>query len=444
MTTLIPKFDLMNGGSTPSGAINRPINQKLSDIVSVKDFGAKGDGTTDDHAAIQAAIAYAQSGNNRTVYFPDGGYYVTSSVTFSSAVGIDCSSNAAITASSNTFPVLTLNNSNFAGTILHIPSLYGGSIGLYVYGSSLAQIFIANIANCVDGLVLAIDNTNLVCADNVITFTAIDSCSGSGIKFSYGATTLSGTLMQGNQIKGNFITSCKYGTQFYDINNGALNNLPWDDTEIDVFAVDSANITGSIGIYANPSLPPARTTFRHRGFFGGFDTAYLKGAGIGTIFELSFPESPAYAKMQQGSGAACRIIETSSGQGQLWNINPIPAMTTTYNTISTFNSGIPLQSNRNFMSFTIPSPMTAGQTLTFYWYHPLMCQYSPKVTCETFWTLDTLPLIVSTCNECSTPGEPTPGNANPYPFQGIFQVYALGNVPAGTHYVAITLHDAPQ
>lgn len=57
MTTLIPKFDLQNGGSTPAGAINRPINEKLQESISVKDFGAVGDGVTNDYAAIAAAIA---------------------------------------------------------------------------------------------------------------------------------------------------------------------------------------------------------------------------------------------------------------------------------------------------------------------------------------------------------------------------------------------------
>lgn len=56
-----------------SKAINNKI--KLNDIVSVKDFGAKGDGVTDDTAAIQAAIT-AAGANNKTLTFPDGSYAV--------------------------------------------------------------------------------------------------------------------------------------------------------------------------------------------------------------------------------------------------------------------------------------------------------------------------------------------------------------------------------
>ena len=69
MTTLIPKYDQ---GST--GAVNRPINLKLGETVSVLDFGADPTGNTDSTTTIQNAI---NSGAG-SIYFPTGTYLVTS------------------------------------------------------------------------------------------------------------------------------------------------------------------------------------------------------------------------------------------------------------------------------------------------------------------------------------------------------------------------------
>ena len=81
MTTLIPQFDLMNGGTTPTGAVNRPINQKLAESVSVLDFGAVGDGVTDDTVAIQAAVTAAAG---KSLYIPAGTYLISAVINVSS------------------------------------------------------------------------------------------------------------------------------------------------------------------------------------------------------------------------------------------------------------------------------------------------------------------------------------------------------------------------
>jgi hypothetical protein len=69
MTTLVPKFQ-QNG----TGAVNRAINLKLAETVSITDFGAVGDGTTDNTAAIQAALDYAAISGG-TVIVPAGYTY---------------------------------------------------------------------------------------------------------------------------------------------------------------------------------------------------------------------------------------------------------------------------------------------------------------------------------------------------------------------------------
>ena len=59
------------------GAISRTITSKLQDVVHVKDFGARADGTTDDYGAFVAALA-SGAGEVRA----DGGtYFIGSMIT---------------------------------------------------------------------------------------------------------------------------------------------------------------------------------------------------------------------------------------------------------------------------------------------------------------------------------------------------------------------------
>lgn len=62
-----------NEGST--GAIDRSLTSRLQDYVSVKDFGAVGDGVTDDTAAVAFAINYILSETNAQKLYVPAGYY---------------------------------------------------------------------------------------------------------------------------------------------------------------------------------------------------------------------------------------------------------------------------------------------------------------------------------------------------------------------------------
>lgn len=77
-----------------SNALVRGWQDKTREIVSVKDFGAVGDGTTDDATAIQNAI---NAGAGKTIIFPTGTYLINSPVvSTTSNVTIDFA-NATIT-----------------------------------------------------------------------------------------------------------------------------------------------------------------------------------------------------------------------------------------------------------------------------------------------------------------------------------------------------------
>lgn len=58
----------------------RTLGERFADVVNVRDFGAVGDGVTDDTEAIEAALA---AGAGKTVFFPRGNYIVNGETNFS-------------------------------------------------------------------------------------------------------------------------------------------------------------------------------------------------------------------------------------------------------------------------------------------------------------------------------------------------------------------------
>ena len=61
-----------------TGAVNRTVDDKLLETVSVMDFNAAGDGVTDDTAAFNAAWA---ASNPIAVLVPAGAYEITTTAT---------------------------------------------------------------------------------------------------------------------------------------------------------------------------------------------------------------------------------------------------------------------------------------------------------------------------------------------------------------------------
>ena len=71
-----------------TGAVQRTVESKLQDVVSVKDFGAVGDGSNDDTAEIQAALDSISSTGGKVV-IPRGKYKLTSTITIPAYVTLE-------------------------------------------------------------------------------------------------------------------------------------------------------------------------------------------------------------------------------------------------------------------------------------------------------------------------------------------------------------------
>lgn len=127
-----------------AGAAATTVQTKLRESVSAKDFGAVGDGTTDDSAAINAAIA-----SNRNIYFPAGTYFIASSIQVASksnvvlqGAGVDvaiikCSSSATFTV-----PALDITSS----TTVSVNGLTVDSNS----NSSLNSLAVVRFVSCTD------------------------------------------------------------------------------------------------------------------------------------------------------------------------------------------------------------------------------------------------------------------------------------------------------
>lgn len=81
MTNSRDLANLGGGFIQAGGGVQRSVESKLKDVVSVKDFGAVGDGVTDDTASIQAAAAASSS-----LYFPKGTYRLTATLNLRSKI----------------------------------------------------------------------------------------------------------------------------------------------------------------------------------------------------------------------------------------------------------------------------------------------------------------------------------------------------------------------
>jgi hypothetical protein len=67
-----------------TGSVATTVEDKLAQTISVKDFGAVGDGVADDTAEIQAAIDAAPEGG--AIYFPNGTYAISAALIVDKAI----------------------------------------------------------------------------------------------------------------------------------------------------------------------------------------------------------------------------------------------------------------------------------------------------------------------------------------------------------------------
>lgn len=167
------------------GAATRTVQSKLRDIVSVKDFGAVGDGVADDTVAIQAALDASS-----VVYMPKGVYMISAAINVPGQTrlygdGINrtviraTASGAKLSNTANRHDNIRLEDFQFDGNNIAIVGItlgVPGSIGV-LSASSADLLLRVNVAQCT--------NTGLVM--NYCQYMLVSECIFNGTTGGYGA-----------------------------------------------------------------------------------------------------------------------------------------------------------------------------------------------------------------------------------------------------------------
>ena len=228
MSTLIPKFDFKNGGATPTGAINRPINEKLGDFINVKDFGAVGDGTTDDTVAIQAAINYAQTFTNglpATVYLPAGIFKTTASLVISKSIWLKGESSSATQikiTSASIVPVISVASD---------PNTF--------LGGGISNIYIDAGTNC-DGIVM-VANSPFGISRYIVENMAIYNCRDGVNATSNTANALYQSIFRNILV----VNTTRYGVNLFGIAYSVFQNIEVSQVANTAYAFRTVGVFGS-------------------------------------------------------------------------------------------------------------------------------------------------------------------------------------------------------
>jgi len=136
--------DLVTYTPAGTGAVARSAQSKMRDTVSVKDFGAVGDGVTNDTAAIQAAI-----NTNKEVFVPNGTYLITSALAMASGQTLRGESNVYTILKVNS-AINAINISDTSNVVVDNLYIQGNSVGLVAVrvGLGVATGSLHTISNC--------------------------------------------------------------------------------------------------------------------------------------------------------------------------------------------------------------------------------------------------------------------------------------------------------
>lgn len=336
-----------------SGAVARTVQAKLRETVSVKDFGAVGDGVTDDTAAIQAALtylsyttyqgsivsSYAKGGG--TLIFPPGTYKVTSTLYIGSntriiGYGPTGSTSSSVTTNMGARIVAAFSSLNawvFSSATIDLP---GQTYSVYNRQYSGADATSGNVTLCqgisIEGLVIngggAYGGIRLLCASECDVRNCIVYNAGVGYFFNasygftysrlYAQTGLHGlAIVQCNAFTGDHVYADFSASGWTQTTSTTLVNQ--SDIGTGGFLPSAAWTTYRYGVYVGGCLNVTMTATTSEHWDCGFAGDHSQFSLLTGYFEANTFGNLAFVTC---TGQFCVFANTvSSGSSYLFGVN---------------------------------------------------------------------------------------------------------------------------
>ncbi len=204
-----------NEGQT--GAVNRTVQAKLQEYISVKDFGAKGDGTTDDTAAFNAAILAVALAGGGVIIAPTATYQISGTILLPALVRLDlCNSTlngASITSSADMFQTAYLNGGTLTtniGTPLDTKLVFNSSVTNGIIQNCGIAFHIQDFINCCEISNIRFVECKYAIFATAIYYSSFTNLNCTGTSSAYKALTNAAYYFgDGNGLTGTYINICE-------------------------------------------------------------------------------------------------------------------------------------------------------------------------------------------------------------------------------------------